>query len=59
MSQGYSKFQDAVNQLKLAEQTIVQAQKDTANSSPTQQQLMQKTLGAVNHAKEIIESSIM
>jgi hypothetical protein len=59
MSQGYSKFQDAVNQLKLAEQTIMQAQKDTANSSPTQQQWMQKTLGAVCHAKEIIESSIM
>ena len=59
MAQAYSKFQDAVNQLKLAEQTIVQAQKDTANSSPSQQQWMQKTLGAVNHAKEIIESSIM
>jgi hypothetical protein len=59
MSQGYSKFQDAVNQLKLAEQTIIQAQKDTANNSPQQQQWMQKTLGAVSHAKEIIESSIM
>ena len=59
MSQTSPRFQDAVNQLKLAEQTITQAQKDTANASPKQQQWMQKTLGAVTHAKEIIESSIM
>jgi hypothetical protein len=58
MSQTSSDFQDAINQLKLAEQTITQAQKDTANSSPQQQQWMQKTLGAVTHAKDIIESSI-
>lgn len=54
-----SRIQDAINQLNLAAQEITRAQKDTANSSPTQQQWMQKTLGAVNHAKEIIESSMM
>lgn len=58
MSSQRSDFQDAINQLKLAEQTITQAQKNSANFDPQQQQWMQKTLGAVTHAKEIIESSI-
>jgi hypothetical protein len=58
MTHQNSDFQDAVNQLKLAEQTITQAQKNTANADPQQQQWIQKTLGAVTHAKDIIESSI-
>ncbi len=59
MSQKYTGLQDAVNQLNLAVQEITRAQKDTANSSSKQQQWMQTTLGAVNHAKQIIESSMM
>ena len=58
MAHQSTNFQDAINQLTLAEQTITQAQKNTANADPQQQQWMQKTLGAVTHAKEIIESSI-
>jgi hypothetical protein len=44
-------LQDAANQHNLAAQEITRAQKDTANYSSTQQQWMQKTLGAVTQSR--------
>jgi hypothetical protein len=55
-----SNWQDATNQLNFAEQTIVQVQKKLASAAndPQQQLWLQQALGAVNHAKDIIGTSL-
>lgn len=49
-------YEDVINKLMLAEQTIEQAQKNLKiiNNPEHQQQLMQQALGAVNQAKDIL-----
>lgn len=53
-------WQDATNQLKFAEQTIVQVQKKmgTMNNDPQQQLWLQQALGAVCKTKDIISESL-
>lgn len=53
-------WQDATNQLNFAEQTIIQVQKkmSTTNNDAQEQLWLQQALGAVNHAKDLIGTSL-
>lgn len=55
-------WQDATNQLKFAEQHIIQVQQKIQSNStdphPQEQLWLQQALGAVCHAKDIINGSI-
>jgi hypothetical protein len=48
-------MQDAINQLKLADQILTQ---ELPNANPQQQQWIQQVLGAVKHAKDVIDVSM-
>ncbi len=55
-------WQDATNQLKFAEQNIIQVQQKMQSAAndphPQEQFLLQQALGAVCHAKDIINGTI-
>ena len=55
-------WQDATNQLKFAEHNIIQVQKKIQSNStdphPQEQFWLQQALGAVCHAKDIINGNI-
>ncbi len=55
-------WQDATNQLKVAEQNIIQVQQKIQSAAndphPQEQFLLQQALGAVCHAKDIINGNI-